>query len=194
MSASVHFILALLCIQGTLWGQAVVHSRFATNDEWSLTFTNGFNNPVGVAHIVDGKITEEYSVVSDLVLGVTNFIGHFATTNYGGMSAEWVTNRLEVPLSILSVQPISTPCPECGGPNHHEIRVQSVAIYDQISVRLVTNAATNTVFDHYGATNVMVRTNIVLKVVPPPMSGLVPTSAYTHPGWTAQPAYNRLPK
>lgn len=94
---------------------------------------------------------------------------------------EFVTNRLERVLATLSTHAIDTPCPECGGPDHHEIRVQSVALFDQVSVRLSTASATNLVFDHYGPTNVVVRTNVVLRLLPP-------LSPYSSPGWPANPA------
>lgn len=53
------------------------------------------------------------------------------------------TNRYTNTLSTLRVEPILTPCPECGKANHHERRVELAEMFDVVYATLVSGGQTN---------------------------------------------------
>lgn len=87
------------------------------------------------------------------------------------------TNKITNLISVVRVEQIATPCPECGGPNHHERRISLVSVSEQIYMPLITfgGARTNNFLVGYGPTNSLVVTSTVLRVArtqpgsPPPL-------------------------
>lgn len=87
------------------------------------------------------------------------------------------TNRYTNFLATLRVEPILTPCPECGGPNHHERRIEHVEVYDLVTATLVSGGQTNVARVFQSPRTATVVTNVVLRL-----------QARRQPGWTNTPA------
>lgn len=86
------------------------------------------------------------------------------------------TNRYTNFLATLRVEPILTPCPECGQANHHERRIEHVEVYDLVTATLVSGGQTNVARVYQSPRTAAVVTNVVLRL-----------QARRQPGWTNAP-------
>jgi len=92
------------------------------------------------------------------------------------LSTNYVTNVV----STVRVEEISTPCPECGGPDHHERLYQFMISYGNANRTLVVDGHTNVIISAVGPTNRWFATNVVLKLAP---------AITRQPGWQINPTY-----
>lgn len=83
------------------------------------------------------------------------------------------TNRYTNFLATLRIEPILTACPECGGPNHHERRIEHVEVYDLVTATLVSGGQTNVARIFQSPRVAAVVTNVVVRLQP-----------RRQPGWT----------
>lgn len=107
---------------------------------------------------------------------VTTNVGPLVTTNLVWHTNVWVedqpggvrllnltTNRYTNTLSTLRVEPILTPCPECGKANHHERRVELAEVFDVVYATLVSGGQTNVAVVFKGPKLQSVVTNTVTR-------------------------------
>lgn len=77
------------------------------------------------------------------------------------------TNRFTNVVSVVSVTPVDTPCPECGGLNHHERHVEIVEIYEIVTATMRMGGQTNSFPVYRSPGYRLIRTNIVPKSIFP---------------------------
>lgn len=102
-----------------------------------------------------------------------------STTNYIGVP--WA-KEIIIPAKTLEVYPVSEPCPECHGLNHHEVHVDRMMSYAEEYLPVKTAFGTNQVLLRCSRTNYFVATNIVFRV-----------QTRQQPGWTNRPGPAPLP-
>lgn len=95
------------------------------------------------------------------------------------------TNRYTNLLAVLRVSPLDTPCAECGAPNHHERRIESVETFEVVSATIVAGGQTNTFAIYQGAKTGAVVTNVYLRAAPANAAVPLPYSVRRQPGQTA---------
>ncbi len=86
-----------------------------------------------------------------------------------------VTNRLTNVVSVLSLEAVPTPCPECGAPNHHDLQISYVQVTSQVVADVVHEGQTNRVIIWHGPSKIMLSTN------------MIPRQARMQPGWPPTP-------
>lgn len=126
------------------------------------------------------------SILAIKAADTNGLIAPFATTNV--WTNLWVnppdirlatlsTNRTTNVLAALSVTQLPGACPECGAPNHHERRVEHVAVYEVVRAVIVYNGQTNSMTVYAGPPSYALRTNIVFRE----------PFARQSPGWPSTP-------
>lgn len=85
-----------------------------------------------------------------------------------------VTNRWTNVVRVLEEEPVSTPCPECSGPNHHDRQVARMRVHERVSASVVYRGQTNHVVVWAGVVTNWIGTNLVMR-------------QRRQPGWTAPP-------
>lgn len=85
------------------------------------------------------------------------------------------TNRVTNAVPIRT-QAILTPCPECGGPNHHVQQLCDMIAYNLLTVSVVVDGHTNQQSYTTGPTNRWLSTNLIFQ-----------TQTRRQPGFTSPP-------
>jgi hypothetical protein len=87
------------------------------------------------------------------------------------------TNAFTNIVAVLEYAPITTPCPECGLANHHELRVARVESGYFVTATLIAGDQTNKVVVYRSPRTNFLSTNTVLRSV----------HRQQQPGWTGPP-------
>lgn len=95
------------------------------------------------------------------------------------------TNTYTNVLTTLSISKVDKPCPECGGPNHHEQRVEHIETFIVVQATVIAGGQTNRMNVFTGPKVSGVRTNLALIPFPAPRT--------RSPGWPATNSPPPLP-
>lgn len=85
-----------------------------------------------------------------------------------------VTNRWTNIVRVLEEEPVATPCPECGGLDHHDRQVARMQVHERISSTVIYRGRTNPIVVWSGVVSNWIGTNLVMR-------------QRRQPGWTVPP-------
>lgn len=85
-----------------------------------------------------------------------------------------VTNRWTNVVRVLEEEPVATPCPECGGLDHHDRQVARMQLHERVSSTIIYRGHTNPIVVWSGVVSNWIGTNLMMR-------------QRRQPGWTVPP-------